>query len=442
MRVKLNVSIPQFLFGRILKVQDGIFYNRRIFSTNPKVRKKDPRNDTFAILFLRAKKRATGSDLEHTIEELWQMLKVIKNGTISDLPGSRVPSGGLSVLIGYGPKLFMLPGISKNIPIDFRNTQFLPAHGGRPILNGSGLKYSKYNPENLGLAQHVVIQFISNTQLATYRALMETWKHLNAGKKCLSLTRFYTGFQRDDGRSWIGFHDEISNMRPGHERKNAIFVNAQYNHLRPKDFWMIGGTYIVFLRIEIDLPLWNKVDRETQEKIVGRNKNTGSPLIGVDNNGKPLFLPLSKTANSVMQFTHKFHNHPDYHKIAEHSKHIKNIDIQASLKLLNLSHIGRTRHIDRLQSKFPGSRRIYRQGYEFIEPSSKSNRIVAGLNFISFQNDPARLMFMLTDQNWMGKSNFGGELVANMSKVLSVQVSGIFLVPPLEEPFPGSSIFN
>jgi deferrochelatase/peroxidase EfeB len=112
---------------------------------------------------------------------------------------------------------------------------------------------------------------------------------------------------------------------------------------------------------------------------------------------------------------------------------------------LNQSHIGRTRHIDQIDSDDPVSRRIYRQGFEFIEPLSKAseNTFRVGLNFVSFQNDPSRLLFMLTDSNWLGNANFGGDIQDTASnQLLSVQATGIFFVPPKENLFPGSSLFE
>ena len=112
--------------------------------------------------------------------------------------------------------------------------------------------------------------------------------------------------------------------------------------------------------------------------------------------------------------------------------------------MLNQSHIGRTRHIDRIPIGEPTSRRIYRQSFEFLEPVAddpfKPFRV--GLNFVSFQNDPGRLLFILTDRNWLGNANFGGETDnVDMAKFLSVIAAGIFFVPPAEKPFPGASIF-
>jgi hypothetical protein len=65
-----------------------------------------------------------------------------------------------------------------------------------------------------------------------------------------------------------------------------------------------------------------------------------------------------------------------------------------------------------------------------------------GQNFISFENEPARLLIILTDSNWLGKSNFGGPHGLFNNKLLSVISSGMFFIPAAEEPFPGYSIFH
>jgi len=121
------------------------------------------------------------------------------------------------------------------------------------------------------------------------------------------------------------------------------------------------------------------------------------------------------------------------------------IDIDKSFKVLNESHIGRTRHFDKINNKFVSSRRIYRQTFEFIESNylCKKKFLKVGLNFLSFQNDPSRLLFILTDPNWLGNSSFGGESkFKGIDKLLHVQACGIFYIPQIEKPFPGWCIFK
>ena len=119
----------------------------------------------------------------------------------------------------------------------------------------------------------------------------------------------------------------------------------------------------------------------------------------------------STSAYDIDRYENDFHDHPDYFKEPRVSKISRStLDLRASSIVLTKSHIGRTRHIDNIDSKFPSSRRILRQGFEFLEPVSfKGKSLEPGLNFICFQNDPSRLFFILTHPDWMGKSNFGGD---------------------------------
>ena len=155
----------------------------------------------------------------------------------------------------------------------------------------------------------------------------------------------------------------------------------------------------------------------------------------------------SRRKNKSFSYDSVFLNHPDYFALNDLSASDKRkLDLDASRRILSQSHVGRARHIDGISSEKPSSRRIYRQGFEFIEPTpgyGPGEPFMIGLNFLSFQNDPSRLFFILSDPNWMGESNFGGERSTfAKSNLLSVHACGVFYVPPVEKPFPGASIFK
>lgn len=401
-------------------------------------------NYSYAIVFFKILDGSKAEKIVIELDNLWQMYNQLKKGRVANLGKSTVPNRGLSVLICYGSEVFKIPGITKAIPKDFAGTQFLPPIKGKPILHRCGVNYSEQSCQNVGVSEHIAIQIISGTQLGSYRAIVETWQYLNVKPKdhCLQLTKFFTGFQRDDGRSWLGFHDEVSNMKDEKERREAIAIDRTSNQLKPDDFWTAGGTYMAFLRTEIDLEAWNRIGRKSQELIIGRDKRTGNPIIGVDEKGDTIIEEGYGGVDPAEFYDTKFHEHPDYLKISKFSN-MKGIDIEKSRNVLIQSHIGRTHHIKNIPSKDPTSRRIYRQGFDFIEPISDEKKpFRLGLNFISFQNDPRRLIFILTDPRWMGKSNFGGEPGLLNNKILSVLSAGMFFVPPREEPFPGYSIFH
>lgn len=411
-----------------MKHQSGILFKKRKPLSHISDNTDISRNSTLGALFLRAKMGSTANEIGKSLEKLWKMYSSLR-------------IGHLAILIGYSPKIFSLDGIKKAKP-EHLNRQFLRPNKKQEILDGCSIKYSPGSTYNLGLDEDIIIQIISNTQLGTYNAIAETHKHLalEDSGKTFRFSRFYTGFQRADGRSWLGFHDEISNLSSENERRKVIFIDPVTNDLRLRDRWTQGGSYLAFIRIEIDVIGWEKIDRTRQELIVGRRKRDGMPLIGVDRMGRPLAIDKFKQNPTAEMLR----NHPDFFKIKNLPPNVlKELDVNASTRMLAQSHVGRTRHMDRIDSGKVASRRIYRQSFEFIEPlNTHTRRIRLGTNFVSFQNDPSRLFFILTDPNWMGRSNFGGESGnSRISNLLSVLAAGVFYVPPLENPFPGVSIF-
>jgi deferrochelatase/peroxidase EfeB len=442
----------------VRKHQTGILFNNNIFNYKNSVNKYT-NNKSFTILFLKVRKKSNINDVASSIEKLWDVYENLKKGRIKDLHHQRVPHGFLSIILGYGQNVFQLKNIVKEIPRDFKNSQFLsPKKDGGYILEKSQLSYSKDFHENVGLNEDIIVQFVAHTQLAVNRAIVETWKHIRDGLSSstnypLIFSKFFSGFQRDDGRSWLGFHDEVSNMRPGKERRNVISIHRENNDLVARDFWTEYGTYMAFLRIEIDIDLWDSINKSKQELIIGRDKLFGRPLVGVDKNNNPIIYNKIPTAQKILSYNKKYHDHPDYFKqVSNLPQKLKDkIDINKSFKVLNESHIGKTRHFDKIKNKFVPSRRIFRQGFEFIESSNNNNNnnnisnipINVGLNFLSFQNDPARLLFILTDPNWLGNSSFGGDSqFRDINQLLHVQACGIFFIPKMEKPFPGYCIFK
>lgn len=432
------------------KAQEGIYYrdNQSFKKNSPYPKRVDVlQNKSFGVIFLRVSRHSKASQVAKSLTKLWRMYKSLQLGMVEDLPGCHVPSGRLTTLIGYGENVFKLNEVKKRIPIDFEGKQFLSSpKGGEPILKGSGITYSMDTHENVGVTEDIIIQFIADTQLAVYRAIVETWKNLNfvIGAP-LHFTKFYTGFRRDDRRSWLGFHDEVSNMNNAKEREGAIFVDAVNNRLLPRDCWTAGSTYLCFLRTAIDLEIWHKLERTQQELIIGRDKLTGYPVVGVDKNQSPVTTGRSRIAQPSRLDAKKFRDHPDYFKMpSQGCAYQGKLDVPTSLKVLNQTHIGRTRHLTKVRSSDPSSRRIFRQGFEFLElgQNNLTRPFTAGLNFVSFQNDPGRLFFILTDPHWLGNVNFGGDPNdANTAKLLSVLAAGVFFVPKLEKPFPGAKIF-
>jgi deferrochelatase/peroxidase EfeB len=425
-------------------LQEGIYYSK---GSKP--------GKFFSILFLRANSSKNATKIGEYISKLWDMYSDLKKGIIKDLPGHQMPDGNLSILMGYGQNIFKIEGIKKNIPHDLVNDLYTIQKpgilGGGGVVSGTaGLKYSSDIFQNVA-TEDIAIQFIAETQLAVNRCILETWKFLNengnteTGKAALYLGHSFSGFQRDDGRSMLDFHDGISNMKtpdnPGEYEPRKKVIEIESTPV-DADKWTENGTYLAFFRIAVDLGVWRKIPRSKQEIIIGRDKLSGCPIVNIDPNGNPILMsgcPVEGTKDIMDDKNKAFRD-------------FKEGDIKhAELRRSHIMRANRNRDDD---PAFPNSSRVFRQGYEFLEQINEEPGFRWGLNFVSFQDTPARLFRMLTQPGWLGNTNFGGNPnspedgvsgrpLPGMERLLSVRAAGIYLVPPLSETekFPGSVLF-
>lgn len=375
----------------------------------------------FTVLFLRGVRDASALDVGKSFGALWSRYQGLKAGRLPDLEPERVPNGNLTVLVGYGLPAFKLPG-ARQAPVELgTRAQFVPPRtsGGGTLFPASGLHYDPDVVINRA-ASDIAVQFIADTHLAVNRAVVETWKFLHdqGDESPLMLAGFYSGFSREDGRSWIDFHDGLSNMKSS-ERASAMSIKPVQSEA---DAWTTGGTYMAFMRLAVDLAAWRGLDVNQQELLVGRAKHSGCPFQAVDAEGRG--TPVTGCDADP--------THDDFREPPE----------GVGDPTLVLSHVQRANH-HRRNPERDDSLRIYRQGYEFLEPLETAPGFRAGLNFVSFQDTPRRLARMLTQEGWLGSTNFGGE-EGSHAGLLRVRAAGIFLVPPIdpEEAFPGASIFS
>jgi deferrochelatase/peroxidase EfeB len=178
---------------------------------------------------------------------------------------------------------------------------------------------------------------------------------------------------------------------------------------------------------------------EEQEIIIGRDKETGCPLIGIDPYGKPI-----KDARCPIVGTYEVTDKGnEYYR--EFPRYESNI-LQSSIsgKALLHSHIATTGPKKKDSGQYHPSNRIFRQGFEFLEPSDSHPGFKTGLNFVSFQNSPENFFKSLTYRHvekLMPKDKL--KVMPSLNDFFSVHSAGLFLVPPIEigEKFPGSGIF-
>jgi len=376
----------------------------------------------------------TAVEASSALAEVWMMLSSLKQGVVQDLQPTRaddppasemiVAAENLTCLLGFSSRLFdnsvHSPPIVKN---DLRPPTMvsLPVRGFRSLQWGVTSDINK-------TASDLVIQLIADTELAVNRAIVEIHKLILRGLP-LKLDRVFTGFQREDRRSWIDFHDGINNLRPA-LRKQVMEVTE------PGDSpWMVGGTFMTFLKISIDLEVWQKLSRSQQELVVGRHKLTGCPLFDdlpriIDGQVQPQFI-------AGCPFSGTIPNNPS-ERFLDPAK--------ASNRLVVASHIHRA-NFNRGDDDQSANNRVYRQGYEFLD-TIPGNGINLGLNFVSFRKDVSAIRNILSIPDWMGGVNFGGVTNPDPSigepppvPLMSMLAGGFFAIPPTEDPYPGVSLF-
>jgi Dyp-type peroxidase family len=406
-------------------LQEGIYYSHSEY----------PRN-SFSIIFLNARPPFNPDKILKTLLKLWNMYGKLRRGIIPDLGTAKKNPhhGNLSVLMGYGPRFFEIDGLGKGKP-SYLDEQLLfqePKLGGDPILPGVGLRYDDEATYDDISRAHFIFQFIGDTQLSTNRPIVETWKLLrkidmDGSSAPMVMSSFFTGFNRPDGRGWLGFHDGVSNIRSP-ERLRKIQIDRR--DLSPKDYWTALGTYMAFLRVNIDLTVWESIPVPDQEKIVGREKTTGCPLIKIDQRDNNIFAggcPAPGTTEIIDPGNERFRGYgPKYG--------VRNMYSSVTSGPEN-SHVGRMRSVPD---------QIFRQGFEFLEAINKYPYFRVGLNFVSFQGGTDRIFRII--KHGFDRVNFAGnpmEVISGSDKLLSVRAAGIFLVPPFSrgEDLPGDTIF-
>ncbi|WP_299443002.1 Dyp-type peroxidase [uncultured Aquimarina sp.] len=388
------------------------------------------------IMFIKLDDEAKVDKVYNILSNLWDLYEKLKSGIDPYVPNVPIPASGLTCTIGYGKNIFDKFSLLKDAPQGLLSNGKLrspKASGGGKILRGSGLSYAENVTKN-NATEDIMVQFTANSVLAVNRAIVYSINEMNKEEydSISSVSKFYTGFHREDSRSWIGFHDGISNLKSGSERKDVVSIKPGIS----QDGWVENGTYMFFLRINVDIEKWNTIPLDKQELLVGRKKGSGCPIDKIEN-GKPHVengCPLSGSSSIVDRDSNGEIINNDFFEPP--------ITTDETVKV---SHVQRAnQHRGPVSDR--NSLRIFRQGYEFLEANEKSPGYSAGLNFISFQDTPERVTRMLTQPSWLGNINFGGyeNEQGNLKNLLEVVSGGVYLIPPMNlfGKIPGYELFE
>lgn len=83
------------------------------------------------------------------------------------------------------------------------------------------------------------------------------------------------GHHRKNRRNNMGFKDGTNNIAPD---DNVLMNHSVWVGARDRPVWMRGGSYLVARRIRMKLDDWNATPVPRQERIIGRQKQSGAPL--------------------------------------------------------------------------------------------------------------------------------------------------------------------
>jgi len=407
------------------RIQEGINWNEG----------SKPRG-YFKLLFLKPRHGIETAYLKVVLEKMWQMLQDLKSGVVRDLGAEHtIDPEGLQCLIGFGHRLFDREGITRPMPHGLAgNWRFLSPNdpnGDRRVVFGSGLRYAADIEAN-SADNEIVLQVTANSMLSVHRVQVEIWKlMLDLGSDeapPLEIASFFDGFGRADRRSWIDFHDGISNLRKGRERREVVAIKPL--NAGDQD-WSLDGSYMVFMRLPVSLSSWRKLPEADREIAVGRTLRSGCPLRdSVDGIPVPIpSCPVTGTKEIIKNGNEAFREPPPVNSPLIQQSHVQRANRRHS------SHFERPDHF-----------RIYRQGFEFLEGFDASGSFRQGLNFVSFQDDPIRTLKMLSLSTWLGGVNFGGKenhQPPGLSDLISVRAASVCYVPPIEGDgiMPGRSLF-
>ncbi len=387
--------------------------------------------DFFRFVTFNFTPTATPASAKAALAAIWTLLEELKLGEIRDLRATRpedpditVDAGELCFVLCFGPRLFNAAGRQEPLVAEDLAPDRMPVLSALPSGPFPVLRWAD-GAQPQAAQTDFAIQLTATSELAAARPIVEIQKLIDDAALPVRLVCFFSGLHREDRRSWIDFHDGINNM-PSDERLEAMEIRAA-----PQP-WMLGGTTVGFLKIAIDMQGWRNLSREQQEALVGRDKLSGCPIaaITVDAGGAIRLTrsgcPLHSEIGVGLGWTDEARDPPP-----------------SGDTLVLTSHIHRANRT-RQPPATDAARRIYRQGYEFVD-SPPGGGVRIGLNFVGFQRDAEILLNILRSRDWMGDVNFGGVVgdpVIPAFNLMSVVAGGLFAVPPVADPFPGASLFD
>lgn len=201
------------------------------------------------------------------------------------------PGMSLSVTVGFGPRVFTLPGLAAKRPEGFidipvmRHDKLLDRWSGGDLI----LMIAADDETTVAHAERVLTRDAATFGSVRWRQA-GFWRGVDATGSPVT------------GRNLFGQVDGTANPT-GDTLARAIWAD---------DTWMAGGTTMVLRRVEMNLDLWDTLTRERQEKVVGRTLAGGAPLTGTaEHDGLDLTAKGADGGLVIAENAHSRLAHPD-----------------------------------------------------------------------------------------------------------------------------------
>ncbi len=185
----------------------------------------------------------------------------------SGVLGVEAPPDQLTVTVGLGASLFIDKfGLTDKKPRGLTPMRVFPNDTPDPDWTGGDLilQLCSLSPD----AVHHALRDITR---ATRSQMQLEWK----------ITGFHSG-PRPDGapRNLFGYKDGIVNPT---EDENLVWITPDSG----QPDWAVGGTFMVVRLIRMLVEFWDRVGIPEQNAMIGRNRNNGAPLDGVNETDIP-----------------------------------------------------------------------------------------------------------------------------------------------------------
>ena len=240
-------------------------------------------------------------------------------------------------------------------------------------------------------------------------------KGIEEVKPVFHLTTVQQGFGRPDSREFLRFNDGIDNLRANVDLEKLVYVDERCG----EPAWCIGGSYLVYKKIQEMMPVWEAFSKSVKEGIIGREQDSS--------------LPLSRQKTGDENLTPVYPDHKDA-KDGPLNAHIRKVQPRRSMPDLFGT--------DDLE------RRFLRRPYPYFDGVDEKGNSVNGLHFLAFMKSIQNQFEHVTNM-WQMNPNFpveGTGIDALYAKgVLRCVDGGYYFCPPSrksDNDFIGSGLFD